>query len=69
MFVVTFAAVTELVLGCSENISELFATLIAGRLEVFEINVDVVFSVVVIAWFEELVTKENEMSLNMEDVG
>ena len=66
MFVVAFAAVTELVLGFSVNMSELFATLIAGKLEVcFEV---VVIFIVMLALFDWLVTKENEIPFTMDDV-
>ncbi len=66
MFVVTLAAVTELVLGFRVNMSELFATLITGRPEVDVVLVE--FFIVVLALFDGLVTKDNEIPLNMEDV-
>lgn len=69
VFVVAIAAVTELVLGFSVNLSELFATLIAGRPEVLEVCIEVVvIFIVVLALFDGLVTKEKEMPFNMEGV-
>jgi hypothetical protein len=63
-FAVAIAIATELVPGFRLNMSELFATLIAGRPEVLEVCRDDV----VLALFDGLVTKENEIPVNMEAI-
>ena len=60
---------TELIPGFRVNLSELLATLIAGRPEDLEVCDDiVVLFIVVLALFDRLVTKENEIPVNTEDV-